>query len=352
MGINMERAGAIGSLDSAAFSALFSADWLLGRCTRARSPRRWERLHDRLLAKASQRGPGRSVPVDRRADLTAEEFRDRYFRTGVPVVLEGAAAEWPAIRKWSPDYLQSFCGGERVEVLDGRNWTVNRADGSEAVSTAENTLKMHDLVSQVKAGGAWYGAFIELLDKYAELRDDLDLSFVSKFGHTSRFLPWHKNIIAKMYVGAAGTATSLHCAGVSNLYVQVHGEKRWVLIAPEFTPYLYPAPTRGLNWQSRVDFRHPDFNACPLYRFVDRYETVLRPGDILWNPPFVWHGVDNVTESIAVSLWWINLTRGFRNNFLLAALSTCGSPNPIAMQLGLSKPKVSTSSHFGVHLNK
>jgi len=195
-------------------------------------------------------------------------------------------------------------------------------------------------------------AEVELLDKYAELRADLDLTFVRRFGHTNRYLPWHRNIIAKMYLGAAGTATSLHCAAVSNLFVQVHGEKKWVLIAPEFTPHLYPAPTRGLNWQSRVDFRNPDWEACPLYRFVDRHETVLRPGDVLWNPPFVWHGVFNTTQSIAVSLWWINLTRGFRNSLLLSALTICGTPNPIAMQLGLSSAKRPGTTHFSGHLNK
>ena len=85
---------------------------------------------------------------------------------------------------------------------------------------------------------------------------------------------------------------------------------------------------------------------------VRAYETVLGPGDVLWNPPFVWHGVMNLTESIAVSLWWTNATRAFRSNFLLSALTLCGSPNPIAMQLGFSNANDDNTSHFGVHLNR
>jgi hypothetical protein len=155
-----------------------------------------------------------------------------------------------------------------------------------------------------------------------------------------------------MYVGGPGTATSLHCAGVSNLFVQIYGQKKWVLISPRYTPFMYPSATRGINWQSRVDFRNPDDADYPLYRFVDRYETVLGPGDVLWNPPFVWHGVMNLTESIAVSLWWTNVTRAFRNNFLLSTLTLCGSPNPIAMQLGFSNANDDHKSHFSVHLNR
>jgi hypothetical protein len=343
----------VGPMDRMAFNAMFSADWLFGRKNLARLlPRRWDRLNGRMLSKAARGVQGRILAVERRADLTPQEFRDKYFLTGIPVVLERAAAQWPALKKWTPDYLNTFCGDERIEVLDGQNWQVNRADDREAVSTSEHIVRMRELLKEVKGGGAWYGAFIELLDKYAELRGDLDLGFVRKFGHTSRHLPWHQNIIAKMYVGGAGTATSLHCAAVSNLYVQIYGRKKWVLVAPEFTPFMYPAATRGLNWQSRVDFRNPDFDACPLYRFVDRYETVLEPGDVLWNPPFVWHGVANVTESIAVSCWWINLTRGFSNSLLLGMLTACGRPNPIAMQLGFIRTKSTKSSNFSVHLNK
>jgi hypothetical protein len=343
----------LGTVDRLRHNTLFAADWLLGpRTTGTLMPRRWEKAHRRLLALAQRKGGGGDFAVDRRRGLTPEEFRERYFLTGLPVVLEGAAKDWPAIRKWSPDYLLQRCGSDEIAVLDGHNWTVNSAREGDVVSTSERTLKIADLINNVKSGGAWYGAFLELLDQYADLRADLDLSFVQTFGHTNLRIPWHRNVLAKMYVGGANTSTSLHCAGISNLYVQVYGRKKWVLISPRFTPFMYPALSKGLNWQSRVDFRNPDYDACPLYRYVDRYETILEPGDVLWNPPFVWHGVLNVTESIAVSLWWTNVTRAFANNAVFSALTLCGRPNPIALQLGISREPAGKKSHFSVHLNR
>ena len=343
----------VGSFERWAFQAMFSVDWLLGEANVDKLlPRRWERLRGRIAEKASLGGNGSVYPVDRQRNLTPERFRDEYFLPGIPVVLEGAAAEWPAVKKWTPEYLDELCGRDEVAVLDGQNWTANRDARREAVSTAETVVQVQELLQNVTKGGAWYGAFLELLDTYPSLRQDIDLSFVKRFGHTNERIPWQRNILAKMYVGGPGTATSFHCAGISNLFVQMYGEKKWVLISPQCTPFMYPASNRGINWQSRVDFREPDYESCPLYRFVDRYETVLEAGDVLWNPPFVWHGVLNLTESIAVSLWWTNLALSFRSNFLFAALTGCGSPNPIAMQFGLGSAKENGKSRFSVHLNR
>lgn len=341
---------AIGALTKLRFDARFAADWVRGAAKNdGLRAERWAAIHDRLLAETAGMPDGRVEPVDRVRGLTPAEFHERYFLTGLPVVLEGAAADWPAIQKWTPDFLMRYCGNDEIDVLDGQHWTVG--GGSAVVTTTESRLRVRELMEVVKSGGAWYGAFLELLDKYADLRSDLDLSFVARYGHTRQRIPWQRNVLAKMYVGGPGTSTSFHCAGVSNLYVQAHGRKKWVLVQPEYTPFMYPAPQRGINWQSWVDFRNPDLASCPLYRLVDRRETVLEPGDVLWNPPFVWHGVANLTESIAVSLWWINVTRGFSNNFLFSALTLFGRPNPIAMQLGIGGTG-SGKSAFAVHLNQ
>jgi hypothetical protein len=335
------------------YSTIFAADWLVGPAAIGKvMPRRWDRLHDRMVARMAGAPDGQVYPVERRRGLTPDQFKQEYFLTGKPVVLEGAGAEWPAISKWTFEYLLERCGQEDIDVLDGQNWRVNRDRSADAVATSEKAMKVGDLLREAQRGGAWYGAFMELLDKYADMRADLDLSFVRRYGHANPRIPWHRNVIAKMYVGGPNTSTSLHCAGVSNLYLQAHGRKKWVLVAPRFTPFMYPALSKGLNWQSRVDFRQPDCDECPLYRYVDRYETVLEPGDILWNPPWVWHGVMNLTDSIAVSLWWVNVSRAFANNTVFSALTLLGRPNPMAMQLGLSrKPRVAKSA-FSVHLNK
>jgi hypothetical protein len=57
------------------------------------------------------------VKVDRRKDLTAEEFHTLYFNTDIPVVLEGAAFQWwPKTSEWDLNYLNDLVGDRECEV--------------------------------------------------------------------------------------------------------------------------------------------------------------------------------------------------------------------------------------------
>ena len=49
--------------------------------------------------------------IERRFNLTREEFLERYYAPGRPVILVGEMAEWPALSRWTPQYLR----GDRLE---------------------------------------------------------------------------------------------------------------------------------------------------------------------------------------------------------------------------------------------
>jgi hypothetical protein len=338
--------------DRYAFNATFTTDWFLDRKLDVARTGRRKSWDAKMLRKMQGRPFGGTLAVERRRNLSVAQFRREYFLTGKPVVLEGMAAGWPAVQKWTFEYLLERCGQDDIDVLDGHSWKVQAAPDTDAVDAAERGMKMRELLDAARHGSAWYGSFLELLDTHADLRSDIDWAFVRDYGHTTMLLPWQRNILGKMYVGGPLTATSFHCAPIMNMYLQVYGRKRWVLVAPRFTPFMYPGLSKGLNWQSRVDFRDPNYEKAPLYRYVDRYETVLEPGDVLWNPPWVWHGVQNLTESIAVSMWWANVVRSFANNAAWTPLAFLGRPNPVLLQLGLEKEPAEKRSAFSVHLNK
>ena len=139
--------------------------------------------------------------MERRRNLSPDQFRREYFLTGKPVVLEGIASEWPAVKKWTFEYLLERCGQEDIDVLDGLNWKVQATPGADAVDAVERGMKVKDLLSAARSGSGWYGSFMELLDKYADMRDDIDWTLVRDYGSASMRLPWQRNILAKMYVG-------------------------------------------------------------------------------------------------------------------------------------------------------
>lgn len=58
------------------------------------------------------------TPVERRpaSGLPYETFLRDYVARNRPVVVEGAASAWPAIRKWTPEFFKTRFGSRRVDV--------------------------------------------------------------------------------------------------------------------------------------------------------------------------------------------------------------------------------------------
>ncbi len=308
------------------------SDSALGGWARRRSQALNRRIGAYLERSAS---PPEPVPLETVENLDPKRFREQYLRTNTPVVLKGAALDWAAVGKWSPDFFAEQYGDRRIPLLDGRNWKVRNDVQRGAVSTATRFGTFRELIEDIRAGGPLYCPFLPLLETDPRLRDDLDFGAIARYGGCLGGLPWQA-LRAKLYVGGQGTATSLHHAGISNLYVQIHGRKRWILHPPDDSALVYPVPNRSPNIMSYVDFRQPDHDAHPLYRYARTYELVLEPGDILWNPPFTWHAVQNESESVAVSFWWVRVLAAMKTRPLMTWLIPLSKPNPFAILLGLT----------------
>jgi hypothetical protein len=53
-------------------------------------------------------GPkGTIFPIDRVASISRKEFREKYQKRSLPVVITGAAKEWVCCKTWSPDNTHS-----------------------------------------------------------------------------------------------------------------------------------------------------------------------------------------------------------------------------------------------------
>src|ERR1700728_325471 len=70
----------------------------------------YKRLHETL----KQSGEGKIVQIDRRRNLSIEEFKKEYLRKGRPVVLEGAANDWPSVKNWSLEYFKKLHGDDEI----------------------------------------------------------------------------------------------------------------------------------------------------------------------------------------------------------------------------------------------
>ena len=111
----------------------------------------------------------------------------------------------------------------------------------------------------------------------------------------------------QIFVGRQGTGTPFHHAAVYNWFYQVDGKKHWWFIDPYDSFLTYPVAILGRAAGFSFCLFPYEYNekAFPLFQYCPMYSAVLEPGDVLFNPPWWWHAIKNVTETtVAVASRW------------------------------------------------
>lgn len=268
------------------------------------------RLRSAITRSLEGAGPGRRLAIAEANDLEPAEFFARYYRTGTPVVLRGLAKDWPAVRTWSPAWLAEHHGDVPLSVMDHDN-----AGGRFNVED----MPLRVFAAAIEAGDTKkYLRFGNLLHQVPELIHDFDTEALYRYRSPMRM---GQNM--GVFMGAKGTRTTLHAAPPDNLFAQVCGSKRWVLLSSKLDPVLRPVMARSTYYWSDFDPDAPDYERYPAARYCDWYDFELHPGDVLYNPPSTWHQVTNLTASIGVGFRWMS-PMAARNNlsqFLLFFLA-------------------------------
>ena len=281
--------GQISLRNRALYNSLMALDHILPRKLAVR----WiagsrERVHVKIRNELEHRPKGTLVPVIRRRNLSPDEFFHEYLRPGIPVVMEGMASDWPCCGKWTFDFFDELYGDDPVVLTDGVV--------PHVPSVARRYAVFRDILRSSDGAQAEYLRFHPLLALHPELTDDFPLNWFETYKHR-RSLYSH----IQFFVGSKGTATGLHNSQLCNLFVMVHGEKQWVLYPTAYTPFMDPQTTRSVYRLSR----HNTGNFIePALSKLDGYLVHMRPGDVLWNPPFYWHSVRNMTDTIGVGYRW------------------------------------------------
>jgi hypothetical protein len=242
-----------------------------------------------------QKGEGKILPVPRRKDLSIEEFRSYYVKHAIPVVLEGKAKDWKCSQEWSLSYFSDLHGKDEIVHVDHTK-----------IEAEFERLTLKDVIDNIRGGGSKYYRFYPLLQKHPEHIRDFDYNWLLACRHK-----WTFGENFQVFMGGKGSYTPLHNASSCNLFTQAYGEKEWILYPSYYTPILDPDPAqniyRNTSYAQGFPFNpfEPDYDAYPLFRYIDGYRVHLKPGDVLWNPPYYWHAVRNLTDSIGVGYRWL-----------------------------------------------
>jgi hypothetical protein len=267
-----------------------------------RAMQRWKKLKSVLLVHKSLSSLAHgSGLIERRSSISRCEFLERYYAANKPVILTGLLTDSFAYQYWTPEYLSSTCGEVTVEVMAGR-----LADSRYEMNcdTHRVSLRLADYVSMVVQGGSTNDYYLVANNGFFT-RDDTQVLF-GEAPQLPEYLD-HCNAQQKTFLwfGPSGTITPLHHDIMNVMVAQIYGRKRFTLLCPEDTPYVY----NEVGVYSEVDCKNPDYTRHPWYQYATPVQVVLNPGEVLFIPVGWWHHVEAVEPSIMVSyinFWFPN----------------------------------------------
>lgn len=239
----------------------------------------------------------KATVIERRRDVSAAEFLERYYAANRPVILCDLMSLWKAPAKWTPEYLKATCGEEIVEIMAARN---NNPDYEINDAPHRQTIKFADFVDMVSTGK-------ETNDYYLTARNEFFNRPGPKalFKDIEVFTEYLRNTSGDgvyLWYGPKGTVTPLHHDTMNIFMAQVQGRKHVKLIPAGELEFVY----NTFAVYSQVDALLPDYGKFPKFRHASVTDMELAPGEVLFLPVGWWHWVKALDCSITVSF----------NNFL------------------------------------
>ncbi len=234
------------------------------------------------------------LSIDRRAKLPYLEYIQEYVRPNKPVIVTDAIEHWRALGKWTPSFFRERYGSMDIGMpgLTMGKW-IDKLEASEH----ENAAKLPYLRNR------------SIHEHFPELRADISPSpiYMRPNWFDSPLMPkriWSNR--TALFIGGRGSGFPyLHYDNYHEFAFafQIYGEKEFIFLPPEQTPYVYPlASSKGIaNKSSIPDVDNPDFEKFPLFAKATPLRFVLRRGEMLFIPAGWWHTTRMHTVSIAIS---------------------------------------------------
>lgn len=283
----------------------------------------YSKLHQRLKAEGVL---GQLHEIDTVEQISIEDFKKNYIEKERPLIIKGGAKDWGAVKEWSLDYFKERYGEEDILFIDFEN------------QHTYERLKLKDIIDGIRDRIGKYYRFYPLLQRHPEHIEDFDHQWLRTFRHK---INWSENF--NVFIGGEGSKTPPHHSFSNNIFIQVYGEKEWVIYPTYYSIVFDPDPAknmyRGITERNGKHFDpfNPDFEKHPLFKYIDGYRVVLEPGDILYNPAYWWHTILNHSDSIGVGYRWLPPIHCYKKHPFYFTLDMLTTKPPLWKSLQLAK---------------
>lgn len=166
-------------------------------------------------------------------------FLRNYVMPNLPVVIEQGVSQWPAIRKWTKQYLLESIGEKTVTVAITPNGYADATIGKNFVLPDEKEMKFRDFLQKLKLNKKGDEILYiqkqnsSFLDEFSELIPDAasEIEWASEaFGK--------KPDAVNFWMGSEHSVTSMHKDHYENMYAVVSGSKTFLLHPPSDLPCI------------------------------------------------------------------------------------------------------------------
>ena len=252
-----------------------------------------EKLTEALPVLEQQHQDIETYPAE---SLSLGDLKRMYSEDIRPIVLKGYAKNNDCVRLWSPEFFKAHYGDYKIFYTS-----------TEKIINEDGGI-LSDFIDQVLAGSknrAYIENMSDIFNDFPELHDHLGLEKIDTY--LDDYASYHR--IAQLFIGGLSTGAVYHCANELNCFLNIYGQKKWTFVHPSYSIAMGTSlMNKGYFVGSFVKHRSPQGYIeahTPLYNRVPKLSIVLEPGDLLLNPPWWWHAIDNITPvTIAVATRW------------------------------------------------
>jgi hypothetical protein len=246
------------------------------------------------------RQSGQAASIGQMKGINANTFFQHYYFQNRPVLIRSSMEDWPALRKWSPDFFAANYGEVPVEITRGREKDPDYEINFKKSLTTLSFKEFVDIITNNPEGNDLYlvarnyffanPSLSSLLDDIRPPKEIIDTSVTGI-----------RN--SKLWFGPGGTVTPLHHDKQSILFCQVYGRKQFKLIPSFELPGMY----NHTRYYSEVDPERVDPARFPQYPKDAVMDLIVHPGEMLLIPAGWWHWVKSLDISISVTLSHFNI---------------------------------------------
>jgi hypothetical protein len=267
-------------------------------------------LANKLRKKKSK---GQVFDIPRVKDITPAEFRKKFAKPGIPVIFDGGCKDWACTGKWNFDYLEKYYSETDFNMTYQRGFTPDDEKPSENYDEKEayEKIKIKDLVQSIKTDGKKYMRFCPIMEDQPELIQDMNLSWLRKMRICLLGCSYQS------FIGARKRHTPIHGGMTAFFFILPCGQKKWTLYPTAYKAIINPEVTAFGHNYSDVNLSNPDLEKYPGMDLLDKYEGIMNEGDILYVPSWLWHEVENQTDTWGVSYRFPYMMQAWTQSFTL-----------------------------------